>query len=111
MRKFVPMTGKDSEIARQLKERLLEETSLLDFRLFGSRARGDCDDDSDMDIFIEVPELEKSLKEKISDITWEVGLEHFMVITLLVFTRHELKNTPLRSSPIVEMIMKEGIVL
>ncbi len=105
------MTIKDNEIALQLKERLLKETSLLDFRLFGSRARGDSDDDSDMDIFMEVPRLENNLKEKIHDITWEVGLDHFIVITPLVFTHHELQNTPLRSSPIIEMIMREGIRL
>jgi len=105
------MTSKDTEIARELKNRLLGVTTLLDFRLFGSRARGDAEEDSDMDIFIEVPDLEKSLKEKISDLAWDVGLEHFIVITPLIFTRHELENTPLRSSSIVKMIKQEGVVL
>ena len=41
---------KDLQTARKLKERVSRLTLLLDFRLFGSRARGDADEDSDMDI-------------------------------------------------------------
>ena len=53
------MKERDVEIARQLKERLSEVASLIDFRVFGSRARGDDDEDSDMDVFIEVESLNR----------------------------------------------------
>jgi len=42
------MKERDVEIARQLKERLSEVVPLIDFRVFGSRSRGDADEDSDM---------------------------------------------------------------
>ena len=38
----------DREIAKELKERLSKIVNLLDFRVFGSRARGDADEHSDM---------------------------------------------------------------
>ncbi|OHB38379.1 MAG: hypothetical protein A2Y09_09610 [Planctomycetes bacterium GWA2_39_15] len=103
------MKPKDYEIAKILKERLSEVVNLIDFRVFGSRARGDADDLSDMDVFLEVESLDKELKEKISDIVWEVGFENFVVISPLIFTKDEIENSPIRSSPIVKNISKEGI--
>ncbi len=103
------MTKQDLEIAKQLKRRLSEVAEVLDLRVFGSRARGDEDECSDMDVFIEVAFLDRELKTDISEIVWEVGFEHFIVISPLVFTREEIKKSPLRSSPIFRTIVKEGI--
>ena len=103
------MTPKDHKIAKELKNKLSEVVDLLDFRVFGSRARGDADEYSDMDVFIEVESINKELSEKIFDIVWEIGFKHFMVISTLIFTRDELENSPLRSSSIVKNIGREGV--
>ena len=105
------MRPKDYVIAKELKDRLTNVVPLIDFRVFGSRARGDADEYSDMDVFLEVAFLDKKLKQKISDITWEVGFENFVVISILIFTREEIENSPLRSSPIVRNIMEEGVTV
>ena len=44
------MNAHDFEIARQFKERLSGVLQLFDFRIFGSRARGDGNEYSDMDV-------------------------------------------------------------
>jgi predicted nucleotidyltransferase len=103
------MTEQDYAIASDLKQRLESAVSLLDFRIFGSRARGDADEHSDMDVFVEVELLDKNLKDRIMDISWEVGFENFMVIAPLIFSRDELENSPLRSSQIVKAIAAEGV--
>lgn len=103
------MTERDLKIAETLKQRLSEVARLLDFRVFGSRARGEDDEYSDMDIFIEVESLNLQLRERIADIVWEVGLENSLVISALIYTREEVENSPLRASPIVESIMEDGI--
>ncbi len=105
------MTDRDYTVARDLKLRLASAVSLVDFRVFGSRARGDADEYSDMDVFIEVDQLDRGLKERIMDISWEVGFENFMVIAPLIFSRDELENSPLRSSPIVKAITAEGVAV
>ena len=105
------MTDNDYTIARDLKLRLASAVSLVDFRVFGSRARGEADEYSDMDVFIEVDQLDRGLKESIMDISWEVGFENFMVIAPLIFSRDELENSPLRSSPIVKAITAEGVAV
>jgi len=103
------MTTRDYEIAKKLKDRLSEIVQLIDFRVFGSRARGDEDEYSDMDVFLEVPSLERELKEKIFDVIWIVGFENSIVISPLIFTKDEIENSPLRSSPIVKSISREGV--
>lgn len=103
------MIDKDKRIAEELKSRLSAVIELLDFRVFGSRARGDADKYSDLDIFLEVETLDKEQKDKISDIVWEVGFEHYLAISPLIFTRDEIENSPLRASSIVKSITEEGI--
>ena len=103
------MIDSDMRIAEELKSKLSHVVDLLDFRVFGSRARGDADEYSDLDVFLEVETLNKDQKDKIFDITWEVGFKHYLVISPLVFTRDEIENSPLRSSPIVVSIVEEGV--
>lgn len=105
------MTQKDYEIARQLKERLSEVVQVLDFRVFGSRARGEADEYSDMDVFIEVDKIDKPLKKKIRHIVWELGFENSIYISPLIFTRSEIEDSPLKASPILENITEEGVKL
>ena len=103
------MNEKDFDVARELRARLSGIVELLDFRIFGSRARRDADEYSDLDVFVAVERLDKHLKDLILDTAWDVGFSHFMVIAPLIFTRNELENTPLRSSSVVTAIFQEGI--
>ncbi|MCL4497882.1 MAG: nucleotidyltransferase domain-containing protein [Deltaproteobacteria bacterium] len=105
------MTQQDREIAKELKNKLSEVVHLLDFRVFGSRARGDADEYSDMDVFIEVETINKQLKEHIEHIAWEIGFKHLIHISPIIFTRYELEDSPLRASPIVRNINEEGVKL
>ncbi|MBI4723024.1 MAG: nucleotidyltransferase domain-containing protein [Candidatus Stahlbacteria bacterium] len=103
------MEQRDYKIAKTLKERLSKVVQLVDFRIFGSRASGHSDEYSDMDIFLEVESLDVELKEKIFNIIWEVGFEHLIFISPLIFTKDEIENSPLKVSPIVKNIVTEGV--
>jgi len=105
------MTDKDREVAVELKRRLSDAVDLIDFRVFGSRARGDAAEYSDMDVFIEVEHLSKQIKAEIRDIAWEVGMENFLYISPVIFTRSEIEDSPLRSSFIVSNIRDEGVTV
>lgn len=105
------MTDKDRAVAVDLKRRLSYAVNLIDFRVFGSRARGDAAEFSDMDVFIEVEHLSKQLKAEIRDIAWEVGMENSLYISPVIFTRSEIEDSPLRSSFILSNIRDEGVTV
>ncbi len=46
------MNQKDYEVAKKLKEKLFEVAPVVDLIVFGSRARGDQDEYSDMDVSV-----------------------------------------------------------
>ena len=56
----------------------------LDLRVFGLRAGGDAELDSDLDVFIEVEACTPELRQRISEIAWEVGFEMGRVISTVV---------------------------
>lgn len=105
------MTENDLRIARELKNRISRVAELVDFRVFGSRARGDANEYSDMDIFVEVEQLDKSTERLIHDIAWEVGFDNLIHVSPLIFTRYDVEKSPVRASFIVKNICEEGIVV
>ncbi len=103
------MTEKDFRIARNMRKALSRFVRLRDFRIFGSRINDSFDEYSDMDVFIEVNDLSKELKEKIYEAAWELSLENLIVISVVIFTKDEIQNSPLRSSPLLKNIYRDGI--
>jgi uncharacterized protein len=103
------MNFRDYKIAGELKKRLTDAVELVDFKVYGSKARGDDDEFSDLDVFIEVASLDRETKDLICEIAWEISLENSIVISPLVFSVAEAENSPLRASPILLNIKEEGI--
>lgn len=105
------MLENDLLASRELKRRLEAAVDLIDFRVFGSRARGTAAADSDLDIFVEVDHIDLSIRRLIQDIAWEVGLDYSLVIAPVIFTRKEVSASPLRSSAILAAVMEEGVAV
>lgn len=105
------LAKEDLRIATEFKDRLMSNFAVLDFRVYGSRVRGEALPESDLDIFIVVEELTSEQRRRISEIAWEVGFEMDRVISTFVTTRDQLKIGPLAANPILQKIDNEGIRL
>lgn len=98
-------------LAREAKEKLAQHIPVFEVRLFGSRARGDATPESDVDIYIETTSLTRPQRRLVSDILWEIGFDHGVVVAPVVFSREDLENGPLSSSPLYRTIKREGVLV
>jgi len=103
------MTEVDQKITQVFQQRLVRITPVRDLRGFGSRARGDATEESDLDVFIEVETLTKTLRERIFELAWEVGFEMDRVISTIVVTRDDLQHGAAGANPLIRQIEREGV--
>lgn len=101
------------KIARDFAERVHRLGAGVIVKLFGSAARGELEESSDIDIYVELPDDlgGEAIRSRISDIAWEVGFAHDRVIQAVVYRKSEIWESPLRSSPFIKAVIHEGIPL
>ena len=105
------LTVRDRNIARLLKKRIKAVTPINRMVVYGSRARGDAEPDSDLDIYIELPALTPTLRRTISEMAWEVSLDKGVVISPFVAASRDLLSSPLAANPLLFAVKTEGIAV
>lgn len=99
----------DRQVALAFRTKLEAIVPVLDLRIFGSRAGDHAREDSDLDIFIKVTVLNRSLREKIHDLAWEVGFEYGHMISTFVVTEAQIQTGAVGASPLISKIFEEGV--
>lgn len=111
MRQFPKLKGNEKVAISVLKDELSKRYNLVEFRLFGSKARGDYTHESDIDVFIELDETNYAIESQIRKIILEVNLKNDTFISATIFGKKEIEEGPMSESPIYKTIMREGISL
>lgn len=107
------LTDQETEALEKLKSSLkgFLGDSLVNFMLYGSKARGDYDQESDIDIAIVVKGLTRELKNQIIDIVAGIELEYLTPLSTFVLSEDEFKYLKRRERRIALDIEREGIPL
>jgi predicted nucleotidyltransferase len=105
------LSPNDARIVRRLKRRIQVIASVKHLVVYGSRARGDASEESDIDVFIELEDLTPQLRKQISDLAWEIGFDEDVVISTFVATSQAITDSALAANPILKAIRAEGIAV
>lgn len=103
------MHKKEIKVIEKFKELISQRIKIHEVRVFGSRARGDANEESDLDVLIVVEYLDHSIERYISDCAWELGFSENLIIMPIAITLDTLKNSPIRESAFIKNVYSEGI--
>ncbi len=99
----------EQEALKALREKIFGKYKIIDFRLFGSKARGEARPDSDMDIMIELPINDPAIVADIDEIIYSINLDFDVYISAVVFGKDEIEEGPMSEAPIYKIIQREGV--
>lgn len=106
------LTEAEKKSIAKLKERLSEIFRLRHLILFGSKARGDDRDWSDVDVLVLVEEDKSwSNREKLSDITFDINMEFDTQLTCILENANNWDNEGELWLPLKDNIVREGIAI
>jgi DNA polymerase sigma len=104
------MDENDLKIIHKFKRLLEPKVKLHHIYLFGSRARGDADPDSDMDLLVVLDEPKtRDVSNIVSDCAWQAGFDDGVVIVPIVVSRDQWETGPDRASLLAMAVREEGI--
>jgi uncharacterized protein len=86
-------------------------TELRDVRLFGSRARGEGHEHSDIDLALIVAPGGRGRRYAVYDLAFDVGLEHSVDLAPLVLEEQQFEELKKRERLLALDIEREGIAL
>lgn len=103
------MLEKELNIVEKFKQLVMRQVKVHEVRVFGSRARGDAGEDSDLDVLVVVDQLDHATEKYISDCAWEAGFPDDIILMPVAITLDNLENSPLRASAFIRAVYREGV--
>jgi predicted nucleotidyltransferase len=104
------VTSRDRLILERLKARVAERLPLRRVVLFGSRARGDNEPDSDIDVLVVLEgSVSRESEEYVRFCAWELSYENGVVIFPLVVARTEWEEGLTSATSLAVAVGREGV--
>lgn len=103
------MKREDKALAAEFARRVRLRFPDARIWLFGSRARGDAQAESDLDCLIVLDRVDSERDRAVREVAWEVGFESEVVITTVVLEREDFERGPMSESTLVANVLREGV--
>ena len=107
----MPISAKEKMALSALKTELNNRYEILDFKIYGSKAKGLDTPESDLDVMLVLENMTPSIESEIDDLIFDINIENDCLITAIYFDQQELDAGALSESPIYKKIVQEGIAI
>jgi len=98
-----------ARFAGELRRRFGE--SVIDVRLFGSFARGEADEESDVDVAVVLKRADWNTRREVIDLATDVGLSVELLISPTIFDHETYERWREQERPLVMDIERDGVPL
>ena len=107
----IVLSQNQSQALTELQRRLVEAFDIEALRLYGSVARGEADEESDLDVLVVTSEpLPRPIRHRITDLVFDINLQYGTNISTLVVDRAAWE-TGCSVLLIREEILRDGVPL
>ncbi|MBN1509808.1 MAG: nucleotidyltransferase domain-containing protein [Sedimentisphaerales bacterium] len=105
------LSTEEREVLSHLTQTLRSRFGATEVILYGSAARGELDEESDIDLLVVLPRIGWEIQKEIVAACFEAELQCGRIISAICYTTEEMEHSPLRSSPLVLTARREGHAL
>jgi predicted nucleotidyltransferase len=83
--------------------------NIREILVFGSKARGDATEDSDLDILVLIEDGDWRLKDEVADVAYELAIGTNVVPSVMVYTIAEWSHLDRVGSPFRDAVMNDAV--
>ena len=106
----IPLSKNQQDALAELRARLAGRFEIVAMTLYGSVARGEADEESDIDLLIITAKpLSRPVRHEITDIVFEVNLRCDTNFSTLVVDRQSWESGLFSVLPLRDEIIREGV--
>ena len=114
MRKInnIPLAANQQQALNELKYRLTHEFDIESLALYGSAARGEANEESDLDLLILTKHpLTRVARHKITDLAFEINLQYGTNLSAVVVDRDSWERGAFSVLPFRKEVLKDSVYL
>lgn len=95
----------------KFKEVISKKYNLVQLKLFGSKAKGNFDKESDIDLFVILDNCNWKIEKEVYELCFEIGLEYNVLLSPIIYSKNEFEDKLTKATPFYKIIEREGIIL